>query len=203
MSEQIYCPTDIAVALGSYACAVKFGQYSAATCPPTLPIDRLIPGRQSRSQMIWAFAYITGVFCLIIRKQYDHTDDQWYDSIIAFYKEYQYNGRESAMIDYLRMAQDLDMYGVEFFQITNKKNTELLLGVYALGLSIYEPSNRYICHQYINAFFVCPNMPSRSFLGSILRLVFLGPKSAIYHSKIGNFTLNQLTKIQRYAHQEM
>ena len=38
---------------------------------------------------------------------------------------------------YLKIAQDLEMYGVNYFQITNKKKTQLYLGVDALGLNIY------------------------------------------------------------------
>lgn len=49
--------------------------------------------------------------------------------------------REEAMVQYLQIAQDLEMYGVETFNIKNKKGTPLVLGVDALGLSIYEPEN--------------------------------------------------------------
>ena len=34
--------------------------------------------------------------------------------------------------------QDLEMYGVSYFEIMNKKKSELYLGVDALGLNIYE-----------------------------------------------------------------
>ena len=34
------------------------------------------------------------------------------------------------------------MFGVNYFDIKNKKGTELLLGVDALGLSVYEKDNR-------------------------------------------------------------
>ena len=41
------------------------------------------------------------------------------------------------MIEYLKIAQDLEMYGVNYFDIKNKKGTELFLGVDALGLNVY------------------------------------------------------------------
>lgn len=41
------------------------------------------------------------------------------------------------MVEYLKVAQDLEMYGVSYFDIRNKKGTELKLGVDALGLNIY------------------------------------------------------------------
>ncbi|XP_042194710.1 merlin-like [Callorhinchus milii] len=51
--------------------------------------------------------------------------------------------RDEAEMEYLKIAQDLEMYGVNYFPITqNKKDTDLLLGVDALGLHIYTPDNR-------------------------------------------------------------
>lgn len=50
--------------------------------------------------------------------------------------------REDAMLEYLKIAQDLEMYGVNFFGIKNKKGTELWLGVDALGLNIYEKEDK-------------------------------------------------------------
>lgn len=46
------------------------------------------------------------------------------------------------MLEYLKIAQDLEMYGVNYFEIKNKKGTELLLGVDALGLNIYEKEDK-------------------------------------------------------------
>merc|ERR1711936_1129789 len=50
--------------------------------------------------------------------------------------------REDAMMEYLKITQDLEMYGVNYFEIKNKKGTELWLGVDALGLNIYEKEDR-------------------------------------------------------------
>lgn len=50
--------------------------------------------------------------------------------------------REDAMIEYLKIAQDLEMYGVNYFEIKNKKGTDLLLGVDALGLNVYESEDK-------------------------------------------------------------
>lgn len=50
--------------------------------------------------------------------------------------------REDAVLEYLKIAQDLEMYGVNFFDIKNKKGTELLMGVDALGLNIYEMEDK-------------------------------------------------------------
>lgn len=52
--------------------------------------------------------------------------------------------REEAMLEYLKIAQDLEMYGVNYFEIQNKKGTELWLGVEALGLNVYEKNDRLV-----------------------------------------------------------
>jgi len=51
--------------------------------------------------------------------------------------------REDSMMEYLKIAQDLEMYGVNYFSIKNKKGSELWLGVDALGLNIYEQTDKY------------------------------------------------------------
>jgi hypothetical protein len=50
--------------------------------------------------------------------------------------------RQEAMMEYLKIAQDLDMYGVSYFEIANRKGTNLWLGVDALGLNVYEKSDK-------------------------------------------------------------
>lgn len=50
-------------------------------------------------------------------------------------------------MEYLKIAQDLEMYGVNYFEIKNKKGTELWLGVDALGLNIYEHEDKWVTHQ--------------------------------------------------------
>ena len=56
------------------------------------------------------------------------------------------------MMEYLKVAQDLEMYGVNYFEIKNKKGSELWLGVDALGLNIYEREDKYDKHALFNIF---------------------------------------------------
>lgn len=49
---------------------------------------------------------------------------------------------EDAMQQYLKIAQNLDMYGVTYFNILNKKKTKLLLGITALGLNVYTKGDK-------------------------------------------------------------
>lgn len=68
--------------------------------------------------------------------------DEWENSITTWWQEHRGMLREDAMMEYLKIAQDLEMYGVNYFEIRNKKGTELWLGVDALGLNIYEKDDR-------------------------------------------------------------
>ena len=43
--------------------------------------------------------------------------------------------REDAMMEYLKIAQDLEMYGVNYFEIKNKK-----------GMNYSDVKIRYFCH---------------------------------------------------------
>lgn len=61
--------------------------------------------------------------------------------------------REDAVVEYLKIAQDLEMYGVNYFNIKNKKGSELWLGVDSLGLNIYDKKDRY-SEQNVRVFFL-------------------------------------------------
>lgn len=50
--------------------------------------------------------------------------------------------KDDAVKEYIRIAQDLEMFGVTFFKIKNEKKTDLWLGIDALGLNIYEYDNQ-------------------------------------------------------------
>jgi len=50
--------------------------------------------------------------------------------------------RAEAMLEYLKVAQDLETYGITYYDITNKKGSELVLGVDALGLNVYDKADR-------------------------------------------------------------
>ena len=50
--------------------------------------------------------------------------------------------RDQATMEYLRIAQDLEMFGVNYFKVKDKRGTSLLLGVDTLGIKIYEKNNK-------------------------------------------------------------
>lgn len=77
-----------------------------------------------------------------VLRQHDLDAYTWTESLISMWKKLMGMDSEDAMFEYLKLAQNLDMYGVSYFNILNKKGTKLLLGVNALGLDIYVPDDQ-------------------------------------------------------------
>uniref|UniRef100_A0A4X1VF20 NF2, moesin-ezrin-radixin like (MERLIN) tumor suppressor n=1 Tax=Sus scrofa TaxID=9823 RepID=A0A4X1VF20_PIG len=123
LDEKIYCPPEASVLLASYAVQAKYGDYDPSVHKRGfLAQEELLPKR--------------------VINLYQMTPEMWEERITAWYAEHRGRARDEAEMEYLKIAQDLEMYGVNYFTIRNKKGTELLLGVDALGLHIYDPENR-------------------------------------------------------------
>ncbi|XP_035727773.1 merlin-like isoform X1 [Vespa mandarinia] len=123
LSMDIYCPPEASVLLASYAVQAKYGDYDEVSYRPgMLASEDLLPQR--------------------VIDQYQMTAEMWEDRIKIWYADHRGMSRDEAEMEYLKIAQDLDMYGVNYFPISNKKETNLWLGVTALGLNIYEKENK-------------------------------------------------------------
>lgn len=123
LSDDVYCPPDAAVLLASYAVQTKYGDYVPEYHKQGyLANDRLLPQR--------------------VMDQFNLTRDAWEEKITKWHKEHKGTLREDAMMEYMKLAQDLDMYGVNYFDITNKKGTEVSLGIDALGINVYDPKDK-------------------------------------------------------------
>ncbi|KAF7227719.1 moesin isoform X3 [Nothobranchius furzeri] len=77
-----------------------------------------------------------------VLEQHKLNKNQWEERIQVWHEEHKGMLREDAMLEYLKIAQDLEMYGVNYFNIKNKKGSELWLGVDALGLNIYDKKDK-------------------------------------------------------------
>ncbi|XP_052355246.1 radixin-like [Oncorhynchus keta] len=123
LNDENYCPPETAVLLASYSVQAKYTDYNKDSHKPGyLTNDRLLPQR--------------------VLEQHKLTKEQWEDRIQTWHEEHRGMLREDSMMEYLKIAQDLEMYGVNYFEIKNKKGTELWLGVDALGLNIYEHEDK-------------------------------------------------------------
>ena len=45
-------------------------------------------------------------------------------------------------MEYLKVAQDLETYGITYFEVKNKKGSQLYLGLDSLGINIYARDNK-------------------------------------------------------------
>ncbi|KYQ58985.1 Moesin/ezrin/radixin like protein 1 [Trachymyrmex zeteki] len=123
LTDEIYCPPETSVLLASYAVQARHGDYQKGNHPAGfLSNDRLLPQR--------------------VVDQHKMSKEEWDNSITNWWQEHRGMLREDAMMEYLKIAQDLEMYGVNYFEIRNKKGTDLWLGVDALGLNIYEKDDK-------------------------------------------------------------
>ncbi|CAB3381244.1 Hypothetical predicted protein [Cloeon dipterum] len=123
LSDEIYCPPETSVLLASYAVQARHGDFDKSKhSAGFLANDRLLPQR--------------------VMDQHKMSREEWDQSVTTWWNEHKGMLREDAMMEYLKIAQDLEMYGVNYFEIRNKKNTELWLGVDALGLNIYEKDDK-------------------------------------------------------------
>ncbi|MED6266513.1 hypothetical protein CHARACLAT_002884 [Characodon lateralis] len=123
LGDEIYCPPETAVLLASYAVQAKFGDYDKEIHRPGyLVSERMLPQR--------------------VMEQHKLSKEQWEERIQVWHEEHSGMLREDGIMEYLKISQDLEMYGVNYFDIKNKKGTELRLGVDALGLNIYEKDDR-------------------------------------------------------------
>eukprot|EP00055_Hartaetosiga_balthica_P001961 m.2430 g.2430 ORF g.2430 m.2430 type:complete len:559 (-) comp1785_c0_seq1:474-2150(-) len=123
LSEDCYCPPETSLLLASYAVQAKYGDYNPHVHNPGfLRHEKLLPPR--------------------VLEQHRFSREEWEDRTVEWYKEHRGLLREDAMLEYLKIAQDLEMYGVNYFEIKNKKGTQLWLGVDALGLNVYSFEDR-------------------------------------------------------------
>lgn len=123
LNMDLYCAPEASVLLASYAVQAKYGDFDENSYQPGLLANEdLLPQR--------------------VIDQYKMTLEMWEERIKIWYADHKGMSRDEAEMEYLKIAQDLDMYGVNYFQISNKKESDLWLGVTNLGLSIYEQDNK-------------------------------------------------------------
>ncbi|XP_043353787.1 merlin isoform X6 [Dermochelys coriacea] len=98
LDEKIYCPPEASVLLASYAVQAKYGDYDPTVHQRGfLAQEELLPKR--------------------VINLYQMTPEMWEERITAWYAEHRGRARDEAEMEYLKIAQDLEMYGVNYFAI--------------------------------------------------------------------------------------
>ncbi|KAF2888628.1 hypothetical protein ILUMI_17545 [Ignelater luminosus] len=123
LSGKIYCPPETCVLLASYAAQARHGDYNVKLHHNGfLRKEKLLPER--------------------VYEQHSMKREDWENNVMKMWQKHYGMLSEDAMLEYLKLTQNLEMYGVFYFDINNKKGTNLLLGVNALGLNIYTKEDR-------------------------------------------------------------
>ncbi|KAJ8973030.1 hypothetical protein NQ317_012635 [Molorchus minor] len=123
LKDEIYCPADTCVLLASYALQAKYGDYNKDEHnEDILKRHKLLPER--------------------VTKQHALNTSDWHVNITSMWIKHNGLDKEEAMLEYLKLVQNLEMYGVTYFNIKNRKGTDVILGVTALGLNIYKEDDR-------------------------------------------------------------
>ncbi|KAH8284237.1 hypothetical protein KR044_000789 [Drosophila immigrans] len=123
LSMDIYCRPEASVLLASYAVHVQYGPYDYESYK-----DGMLAGGELLPKGV--------------TDQYQMTPEMWEERIKTWYMDHEPMTRDEVEMEYLKIAQDLDMYGVNYFPITNKNKTKLWLGVTAVGLNIYDERDK-------------------------------------------------------------
>ncbi|KAL5265180.1 hypothetical protein ACHWQZ_G006061 [Mnemiopsis leidyi] len=124
LSRIIFAPAEMCVMLASYTLQAKYGDYDPQKHKVgQLGNEQLIPEQ--------------------VMNQYQLTKEGWEQNVINWYAQHSCRStvdrdREWAEMQYLMIAENLKMFGVNYFLIQNKRGTDLWLGVDASGLKITE-----------------------------------------------------------------
>uniref|UniRef100_A0A2K6SG05 FERM domain-containing protein n=1 Tax=Saimiri boliviensis boliviensis TaxID=39432 RepID=A0A2K6SG05_SAIBB len=120
---------------------VKDGILDDMYCPPEcggIPTAVLLDLHAVQSKYadfnkdVHTSGYLAGEKLLLQRflEQHKLNREQWEDWIQVWQEEHCGTLRGVAVLEYLKIAQDLEMYDVNYFSNKNKKGSELWLGVY-------------------------------------------------------------------------
>jgi len=123
LKDYLFCPADQSVLLASYSLQVSEGNY----------LER---GNKQN------FFEIEKFLCQRVISQFKLSAKEWEVKINECWADWDGMSGREAMLEYLKVCQELDMYGVTYFNIRNKKGSELYLGAVNLGLNIYERSDQ-------------------------------------------------------------
>jgi len=123
VDETIYCPPELCVLFAAQSMQAQLGDFNESVHGP----GTVDPGNELPQRVLM---------------QHGLTLEQWEDRVKNAWKSLAGMPKETAIMDYLNIAQDLEQYGITYFEVTNKKGTRLWLGVHNLGMDIYEFNNK-------------------------------------------------------------
>lgn len=123
VDDTIYCPPELCVLFAAQSMQALNGDFNADAHGP----GTVIPSNELPQRVIM---------------QHGLDIAQWEERVTNAWKALAGATKETSIMDYLNIAQDLEQYGIMYFEVSNKKGTRLWLGVHNLGMDIYEFNNK-------------------------------------------------------------
>ncbi|KAL3073580.1 hypothetical protein niasHS_017147 [Heterodera schachtii] len=141
LSMDLYCPSEAAILLASYAVQALYGDIGQQQQQqqPQQQQQQQQGDQQLQQQQQLDLAKLLPVSVL---QQYELTAEMWEQKIRNWWANNSGLSKEEAEEEFLCVAEELDMYGTQYYPIRNQKDAELLLGVSALGVGIFESDNK-------------------------------------------------------------
>uniref|UniRef100_A0A3B3V4A1 NF2, moesin-ezrin-radixin like (MERLIN) tumor suppressor n=1 Tax=Poecilia latipinna TaxID=48699 RepID=A0A3B3V4A1_9TELE len=134
LEEEIHCPPEASVLLASYAVHAKYGDYDPEVHKPGfLAEEELLPNR--------------------VINLYQMTAEMWEERITACYAEHRGRTKDEAEMEYLKIAQDLDMYGVNYFSI---RVSRCCISLFFYQVSCRIPMQSFFISYHIHTFTIKP-----------------------------------------------
>jgi len=123
LSENLFATADKCVLLASYAAQSKHGDYDEEEhAEGYLSKDKLLPKE--------------------VVDKHTLTSDEWEAKVSTFHKNHSGVTKEEAMMEYLKLAQDLEMFGITYYPVTNKQGSEVDMGIDSRGINIYKKGDK-------------------------------------------------------------
>nr|CAB3266035.1 merlin-like [Phallusia mammillata] len=123
-SEELVCQPEACILLASYAIQAKFGDYDPDVHKPGFLVDEISLPQYVQNE----FQTMTG--------------SMWEEQISNCYAQHHGLTRDEAELEYLKIVQDLEMCGVNYFNIKDINGTEMWLGVDAKSVCLFAKSNK-------------------------------------------------------------
>lgn len=123
LAESVYCPAEKAILLAAFAVQAKFDDFDE---------EKHKPGYLANER----------VLCQKILDQHDRTLEEWEKTVSDFHKQNRGMFPDEAMMEYLKVAEGLEMFGVSYFEVIEKDTKKVSLGIDALGINVYDLNNK-------------------------------------------------------------
>ncbi|XP_014250100.1 radixin-like [Cimex lectularius] len=115
VSGAIFCTPETSILLGSYTLQAEYGDWPCVDYK-NLNLSSILPAA--------------------VLEQYTMTHKNWSESLRAWHKDHQGLTKKEAQLEYMRVAQYLGMYGVNYFP-TKWQGNSAWLGIHPKGINIY------------------------------------------------------------------